>query len=123
MKNLNPVINSSLVLTLDDYEETTQAEMTSRLLQDHEYNLVEWYGYGTIAGLRCRATYITGPEDDHIVECNGGDWGGIDWFGRLAQIDIITDDYVPVVTLFNPDYDHPDQDWEPDEEGEEATEL
>jgi len=114
MEKLKLAANESLHLTLDDYDEQTQAEPTSRLLQDHEYNLVEWYGYGTIGGLRARAVYYTGPEDESRVCANGGDWGGIDWYSRIAQIDILTDDGVAVVSLTNPDYDNQDQDWEPD---------
>ena len=90
-------------LTMADYEETSQAEMTSRLMQPHEEDLTEWYGYGTIAGLAARATYYTTEEDAQMVDDNGGDWGAIDWTQSLAYVQIVTDDGVPVVTIYNPD--------------------
>jgi hypothetical protein len=95
-------INPDLRLTIDDYEETRQADMTSRLLPDHMSRLTEWYGYGTLAGLRARATYYTTDDDSAQVEDNGGDWGEIDWGVRLSHVDILTDDEVVVVTLDNP---------------------
>ena len=98
-------VNEHLKLSVTDYNETTQAEMTSRYLEAHQEGLVEWYGYGDIAGLRARATYFTTEGDNQIVGDNGGDWGGVDWDARLSHIDILTDDGVVVVTVDNPDHD------------------
>ena len=102
--------NEHLQLDVTDYNETEQAEMTNRCLEGHQDGLVEWYGYGEVAGLRARATYLTTEGDEKIVEDNGGDWGGIDWDARLAYVDILTDDGVVVVTIDNPDHDTSDAD-------------
>ncbi len=89
-------INPRCTLTVDDYNETTQAEMTNRLADDGD-DSTEWYGYGTLAGLKARAVYYTTPEDAQAVEDNGGDWGAINW--DIDHIDILTDDGVVVATL------------------------
>lgn len=114
MKNIR--LNPGLNLIMADYDETEQAEMTSRLLPDHMAGLTEWHGYGTIAGLAARATYYTTEGDSRQVEDNGGDWGALDWDARLESIDIMTDDGAVVATIDNTD--HSTEDTEETEEAQ-----
>jgi len=97
-------LNANCNLTISDYDETEPAEMTNRVLEPHMEGLVEWYGYGSIAGLNARATYYTNADDDEIA-ADTGDFGSIDWDTRLSHVDIITDDHVVVVTIHNPDHE------------------
>lgn len=98
-------LNGDLSLEVTDYDETEQAEVNNLVRDD---DLTSWWGYGTLAGLRARATYLTTPGDERQVEEVGGDWGSIDWMERLHHVDIITDDHVPVVTIHNPGYSDSD---------------
>ena len=97
-------LNTNCNLTISDYEESDPAEMTNRVLDPHMEGLVEWYGYGSIAGLNARATYYTNADDDEIA-ADTGDFGSIDWDTRLSHVDIITDDNIVVVTIHNPDHE------------------
>ena len=97
-------LNASCRLTVSDYEEVEQAEMTNRVLEPHMEGLTEWYGYGTVAGLDARAVYYTNSDDAGIA-ADTGDFGSIDWDTRLSHVDIITDDHVVVVTIHNPDHE------------------
>lgn len=97
-------LNTNCNLTINDYEEIEPAEMTNRVLDPHMEWLVEWYGYGVIAGLAARATYYTNSDDDEIA-ADTGDLGSIDWDARLSHVDIITDDKVVVVTIRNPNHE------------------
>ena len=97
-------LNANCKLTVSDYEETEQAEMTGRALEPHMEGLVEWYGYGSAAGLNARATYYTNRDDNEIA-ADTGDFGSIDWDTRLSHVDIITDDNIVVVTINNPDHE------------------
>jgi len=97
-------LNASCRLTVSDYEEVEQAEMTNRVLEPHMEGLTEWYGYGTVAGLDARAVYYTNSDDAGIA-ADTGDFGSIDWGTRLSHVDIITDDHVVVVTIRNPGHE------------------
>ncbi|HEY9874566.1 MAG TPA: hypothetical protein V6D12_14090 [Candidatus Obscuribacterales bacterium] len=61
----------------------TNCEPTNRLLPDCD-DRCEWSALIEATGpdgdnLLISAIYYTTPDDDQIVEDNGGDWGGINW--------------------------------------------
>lgn len=99
----NIIINTGCTIDVTDYIETDQAEPTSRCLEAHEADLAEWIGKGTIAGLPCRAIYMTTKGDSRYAE-ETDDWGGISWEARLQRIEIVTDDGVEVARIWNPNY-------------------
>lgn len=99
----NIIANSGCTVDITDYNETQQDEATSRCLEAHEEGLVEWEGRGTIAGLPCKAYYMTTEGDSKYAE-ETEDWGGIDWLVRLHRVEIITDDGVEVARIYNPKY-------------------
>jgi hypothetical protein len=99
----NIIINAGCTIDITDYIETEQAEATSRCLEAHEADLAEWVGKGTIAGLPCRAYYMTTKSDSRYAD-ETGDWGGIDWMARLQRVEIITDDGCEVARIYNPIY-------------------
>jgi hypothetical protein len=99
----NIIANTGCTIDITDYIETTQAEPTSRCLDAHEEGLAEWEGKGTIAGLPCRAYYMTTEGDSRYAE-ETDDWSGIDWTVRLQRVEIITDDGVEVARIYNPEY-------------------
>jgi hypothetical protein len=85
----------------DRYNETRQAEPTSRLLdgsRDHGY-AAEYVGYGDIDGIPIRAVYLLNDEDMQDAGGEGyEDAGDFDWDlameqGRLVVIeDELTDE-------------------------------
>jgi hypothetical protein len=94
-------INKDLSLSIKDYTETECAEQTNRVLNDGSTDS-EWEGYGTIAGLKAKATYYTTDADaENAYEDEN--WDRIDWLACLKKVEIITDDGVTVVTIFNKD--------------------
>lgn len=93
-------LNSHCILTIADYDETTQAEPTGRLLPDND-DRTEYYGYGTLAGLRARATYMISAEDEATMAEQDGDGSAIDW--KIDHVDIMTDDGVIVATVTDGD--------------------
>lgn len=110
----NIVGNDGCTIDITDYVETQQADATSRCLEAHEKGLAEWEGRGTIAGLPCRAYYMTTEGDSRYAE-EAGDWGGIDWAVRLQRVEIITDDGVEVARIYNPEYSAEDYEIDEDE--------
>jgi hypothetical protein len=99
----NIIVNAGCTIDITDYIETEQAEATSRCLEAHEVDLAEWVGKGTIAGLPCRAYYMTTKGDSRYA-ADTDDWGGIDWMVRLQRVEIMTDDGCEVARIYNPDY-------------------
>ena len=104
MTHARITLATDIYLTMADYDETDQAEETSRALPPHMEGLTEWYGYGTMAGLRARGVYFTDQADADNVDDNGGDWGAVNWAARLSHVDIVTDDGVVLVTVHNRDH-------------------
>lgn len=66
-----------------------QAELTGRLIPDDpDFDYPEWEEAGTLDGVPVAVFYRTTPEDEEMVEENGGDWGGIDWIDRIDRIEV-----------------------------------
>jgi len=100
----NIIVNKHARLNISDYDETTAPEATSRCMDEHENDLVEWVSYGTIAGLKARGYYHTTPDDSKQFEAQGC-FDCINWKYRLWRVEIITDDNVEVCRVYNPEYD------------------
>lgn len=71
---------------------TRQAEYTNRLIPgDEDYEHPEWSEYAVLDGVPIIVYYRTTPEDQKMVEENGGDFGAIDWEDRIDRIVIDLD--------------------------------
>ena len=73
--------------TTADLTNPTGAEPTSRLLPDHQSDLVEWSEDATIDGVPVTAYYMTTAEDEELAGESGA-WDAIDWDERLDRIEI-----------------------------------
>lgn len=63
------------------------AELTNRLIPgDENFEYPEWAEYGTLDGVPVVVYYRTTPDDQEMVEENGGDWGVVDWEERIDRI-------------------------------------
>lgn len=92
MKVKKDTIRECLVVVdgANRYNETTQAEATSRVLDgssDHGYD-EEWEGYGEIDGVPVRAIYLIDYTDQ------GTDMDSYDWVAALesGRIEVMVDD-------------------------------
>lgn len=61
------------------------AEMTNRVTGN---NLVEWRENAKIDGIPVSVYYMTGKDEQDVVDDNGGDWGAIDWESCIDRIEI-----------------------------------
>jgi len=71
--------------TTSDLVNPSGAEPTSRLLPDHQSDLVEWSESATIDGVFVKAYYMTTPEDEELAGESGA-WDAIKWDERLDRI-------------------------------------
>ena len=70
-----------------NYKMTDQAELTNRLIADDpDFDNPEWQEFGTIDDVPIIIYYRTTPEDEEMVNENGGDWGSVDWDERIDRI-------------------------------------
>lgn len=77
----------------EEYDVTTQAEMTSRLIPgDENFEYPEWVEYATFEGDDYAVYYRTTPEDQKMVDECGGDWGTVDWVDRVDRV-VALDEY------------------------------
>jgi len=76
------------VLTKATIEMTTEcqgADMTNRVTGNE---LVEWRENAKIDGVPVSVYYMTGEDEQDVVNNNGGDWGAIDWESCIDRIEI-----------------------------------
>lgn len=80
-----------------DYNETIAAEMTSRLMEACEADMIEWVGYGDINGIDVKVTYFVSEKDQAE---NDNSFDLVDWEGAISKIEEIDEDEDVVRTLW-----------------------
>jgi hypothetical protein len=78
--------NKNLQLSIDNYDEDEEPTITGNTI-----NTVEFCGYGTLAGLFARGTYILTRTEAKLKNTN--------WDDKLHHVDILTNDYDIILTI------------------------
>lgn len=78
--------NKNLQLSIDDYDEDEEPTIAGNTI-----NTVEFSGYGTLAGLFARGTYVLTRAEARLKTIN--------WDNKLRHVDILTNDYNIIVTI------------------------